>query len=104
VSNWRCSSGGSVTNRKVRLARAVAEQVLNEQETSPVCDATRAVLMGMQLQAQTINEAQAAVNRAAAAYNSTMQAIGALAAKCEVVDTKLYQLDVDRMVWVERKK
>jgi hypothetical protein len=73
-------------------------------ETSPVCDATRAVLLGMQLQAQTINEAQAAVNRAAAAYNSTMQAIGALAARAENVNVETHQLDVDRMVWVERKK
>jgi hypothetical protein len=76
----------------------------DERPTSPVCDATRAVLMGMQLQAQTINEAQAAVNRAASAYNSTMQAVGALAARAENVNIETHQLDVDRMVWVERKK
>jgi hypothetical protein len=93
-----------MSNRKVRLARAVAEQVLNEQETKPVSSETRAALLGMQLQAQTIQEAQSAINRVASAYNSTMQAIGALAARAENVNTETHQLDVDRMVWVERKK
>lgn len=96
-----------MTNRRrSALSRAVAEQVLRdgEQKIFPVSDATRAVLLGMQLQQQTIVEAQNAVNRIAAAYNSTMQAIGSLAAQSEHVDTKVYQLDVDRMVWVERQK
>jgi len=97
-----------MTRRKQDLSRV--RSILQNGEpdadrpTSPVCDATRAVLMGMQLQAQTINEAQAAVVRAAAAYNSTMQAIGALAARAENMNTETHQLDVDRMVWVERKK
>jgi hypothetical protein len=100
-----------VTNRKANraaLSRA-AETLANypkvpEPATSPVCDATRAVLMGMQLQTQTIQEAQSAINRVVSAYNSTMQAIGALAARAENVNIETHQLDVDRMVWVERKK
>jgi hypothetical protein len=98
-----------VTNRKAnRAALSRVQDALNgqpdERPTSPVCDATRAVLLGMQLQAQTINEAQAAVSRAASAYNANMQAIGALAARAENVNTETHQLDLDRMVWVERKK
>ncbi len=97
-----------MTRRKQNISRVKAILANGEpgpeRETWPVSDVTRAALLGMQLQAQTIQEAQSAINRAADAYNKQMQALGALAAAAENRDTKVYQLDVDRMVWVERKK
>ncbi len=99
-----------MTNRKAnRAALSRVQDVLangkpDEEKTFPISDATRAVLMGMQLQRQGIKESQDALALIVSSYNSTMQAIGSLAAAAESRDTKEFQLDVDRMVWVERKK